>query len=60
MKSHRGIETCRVEERVFRIESGDETVRNGLLKKGVSDEDIHRTARLLKKVFNPFPHVTIW
>ena len=33
----------------FGIESGDETVRNCLLKKGVSDEDIHRTARLLRK-----------
>ena len=33
----------------FGIESGDEAVRNGLLKKGVSDEDIHRTAGLLRK-----------
>ena len=41
----------------FGIESGDEAVRNGLLKKGVSDEDIHQTAGLLRKSFNPFPHL---
>ncbi len=33
----------------FGIESGDEAVRNGLLNKGVTDEDIHRTAKLLRK-----------
>ncbi len=33
----------------FGIESGDEAIRNGLLKKGVTDEDIFRTARLLRK-----------
>lgn len=33
----------------FGIESGDEKIRNELLKKGVTDEDIHRTATLLRK-----------
>ncbi|MBI4832834.1 MAG: B12-binding domain-containing radical SAM protein [Candidatus Lindowbacteria bacterium] len=33
----------------FGIESGDETLRNETLKKGVTDEDIHRTAALLRK-----------
>ena len=33
----------------FGIESGDEAVRNDLLNKGVTDEDIHRTARILRK-----------
>jgi anaerobic magnesium-protoporphyrin IX monomethyl ester cyclase len=33
----------------FGIESGDETLRNLLLKKSVSDEQIYRTASLLKK-----------
>jgi radical SAM superfamily enzyme YgiQ (UPF0313 family) len=33
----------------FGIESGDETLRNELLNKGVSNEDIYRTASLLKK-----------
>jgi radical SAM superfamily enzyme YgiQ (UPF0313 family) len=33
----------------FGIESGDEAVRNGLLNKGVTDEDIRRTARILRK-----------
>lgn len=31
------------------IESGDEKMRIGLLKKGITDEQIYRTARLLKK-----------
>ncbi|UCD57588.1 MAG: B12-binding domain-containing radical SAM protein [Candidatus Hydrogenedentota bacterium] len=33
----------------FGIESGDETLRNELLKKGVTDQDIYRTAALLRK-----------
>ncbi len=33
----------------FGIESGDENLRNDLLKKGVTDEDIYRTATLLRK-----------
>ena len=33
----------------FGIESGDEAIRNGLLNKGVADEDIYRTAGLLRK-----------
>jgi len=33
----------------FGIESGNETLRNELLKKSISDRQIHETARLLKK-----------
>jgi anaerobic magnesium-protoporphyrin IX monomethyl ester cyclase len=33
----------------FGIECGDEAIRNGLLKKGITDEDVYRTARLLRK-----------
>ncbi len=33
----------------FGIESGDEGVRNDLLKKGVTDKDIYRTVALLRK-----------
>ena len=33
----------------FGIECGDEAVRNKLLNKGVTDEDIRKTARLLRK-----------
>jgi len=38
----------------FGIESGDESLRNDVLKKGVTDEDIRRTVGLLRKHGIPF------
>ncbi len=39
----RGLKGC-----AFGVESGDEDFRNNVLKKGVTDEDIYRTVKILK------------